>query len=92
MWMWLSIFLPVAATDTCTEGACAHSAALLQSSKAFGRVPPLSLEGDYRRITPCQDSSSFTPDKDDGGLGDIAEKYLKYEKVLLELVKVNDGG
>lgn len=70
MWMWLSIFLPVAATD-CTEGACAHSAALLQSSKAFGRVAPLSLEGDYRRITPCQDSSSFTPDKDISGWCDM---------------------
>ena len=66
MWMWLSIFLPAAtatATDTCTEGACAaQSAALLQSS--MGPRPHVILQEDYRRITPCQDSSAFTPDKD----------------------------
>lgn len=73
MWMWLSIFLPAAtatATDTCTEGACAaQSAALLQSS--MGPRPHVILQEDYRRITPCQDSSAFTPDKDISGWCDM---------------------
>ena len=75
MWMWLSIFLPAVSsataatdtTDTCTlGGACAaQSAALLQSS--VGPGPKLLPPGDFRRITPCQDSNAFTPDKDGWG-------------------------